>query len=330
MSTQKKLITLCFATVFTLGLAACGGGGGGDAPATSMMDGDGSLEGKYIASGATIEDVNYDDIEVNVVRDGNVAVPGLGAFECASDECSVTVEDGVLTIMGDLKIVSVDPDLDSDTAMLLAGLAVDMLPVGPTEPDSACVASATSQGCVDEKNMAMDEAEKALDAAKADENSTQKQVTDAQKAYDDAKKAHGDAMSARNTYLAMQPSTYDHTAVAKAIFLDEKGAPQVSTMSLAELGMFMVAAGRVTVEDGETKFAASTSEIADLGRSWMGAVYKRMTKDVPETRKNEYMAETVVVYTDDEGPDSAMFSAHYPAGNGARPTWPTTTSTALG
>ena len=33
MSTQKNLITLCFATVFTLGLAACGGGGG-DAPVT--------------------------------------------------------------------------------------------------------------------------------------------------------------------------------------------------------------------------------------------------------------------------------------------------------
>ena len=29
MSIQKNLITLCFATVFTLGLAACGGGGGG-------------------------------------------------------------------------------------------------------------------------------------------------------------------------------------------------------------------------------------------------------------------------------------------------------------
>ena len=29
MSTQKNLITLCIATVFTLGLAACGGGGGG-------------------------------------------------------------------------------------------------------------------------------------------------------------------------------------------------------------------------------------------------------------------------------------------------------------
>ena len=36
MSTQKNLITLCFATVFTLGLAACGGGG--DAPVADMMD----------------------------------------------------------------------------------------------------------------------------------------------------------------------------------------------------------------------------------------------------------------------------------------------------
>ena len=43
MSTQKNLITLCIATVFTLGLAACGGGGGGSSdapPVTSMMDGD--------------------------------------------------------------------------------------------------------------------------------------------------------------------------------------------------------------------------------------------------------------------------------------------------
>ena len=36
MSTHKNLITLCFAAVFTLGLAACGGGGGGGEPATSI------------------------------------------------------------------------------------------------------------------------------------------------------------------------------------------------------------------------------------------------------------------------------------------------------
>ena len=39
MSIQKNLITLCFATVFTLGLAACGS----DAPVVGMMDGDGDL-----------------------------------------------------------------------------------------------------------------------------------------------------------------------------------------------------------------------------------------------------------------------------------------------
>ena len=37
MSTQKNLITLCIATVFTLGLAACGGGGG-SSPVTMMDD----------------------------------------------------------------------------------------------------------------------------------------------------------------------------------------------------------------------------------------------------------------------------------------------------
>ena len=66
-------------------------------------------------------------------------VPGLGTFECVSDEdCSAKVENGDLTITGDLKIVSVDPDLDSATATVLAALAVDMLPgepePGPVDP----------------------------------------------------------------------------------------------------------------------------------------------------------------------------------------------------
>ena len=194
---------------------------------------------------------------------------------------------------------------------------------GPPDSGPACATSATSQACVDGKKMALDEAMKALVAAKADGSSTTlDQIKAAEMAVDDAQMAYDDAMEARNTYLDMQPSTYDHTAVAKAIFLDEDGVGQVSQMPLAELvGTVMVAAGKVTVEgeataDEATKFAASTSEIADLGRSWMGAVYKRMTKDVPQTQKNENMAETVVVYTDDEGPDSAMFSEHYPEEDG--------------
>ena len=124
MAIQKNLITLCFATVFTLGLAACGGGGG--APVSDMdgpdMDGDGSLEGKYIPSGTTISGVDVSDVTLTAASGESVDLPGLGTVECASDDgCSGTVADGVLTITGDLKIVSVDPALDSGTAMVLAG-----------------------------------------------------------------------------------------------------------------------------------------------------------------------------------------------------------------
>ena len=151
MSTQKNLITLCFATVLTLGLAACGGGGDAPAPGMTDMDGDGSLEGKYIPSGTTIPDLDYPDAVVSAARGEEVTVPGLGTVECASDDgCSATVVDGVLTIMGDLKIVSVDAALDDATAMVLAGLAVDMLPdapdpaIGQREAISSAIAAANT------------------------------------------------------------------------------------------------------------------------------------------------------------------------------------------
>ena len=64
MSTQKNLITLCFAAVFTLGLAACGGGGGTTVPAAMIcrtggaddepMDGDAAepTAAEQLASGS--------------------------------------------------------------------------------------------------------------------------------------------------------------------------------------------------------------------------------------------------------------------------------------
>ena len=158
MSTQKNLITLCFATVFTLGLAACGGGGGGDAPVTGMMDGDGSLEGKYILSGTIIpvEDVP-DGTMIPIDGGAMLVLAGLGTVQCVSDDgCLGTVADGVLTVEGDLKIVSVDANLDTETATALAGLTVDMLPDEATEPEptpaeqlaAANTLVATAQGLV--------------------------------------------------------------------------------------------------------------------------------------------------------------------------------------
>ena len=82
MSIQKNLITLCFATVFTLGLAACGGGGGGGAPVSDMdgpdMDGDGSLVGKYIPSGTTISGVDVSDVTLTAASGESVVLPRSG------------------------------------------------------------------------------------------------------------------------------------------------------------------------------------------------------------------------------------------------------------
>ena len=172
MSTQKYLITLCFATVFTLGLAACGGGGGGDAPAPGMMDGDVdmdgdvSLEGKYIPSGTTIPGLEGPDAVLSADSGDEVTVPGLGTVECASDVgCSATVADGVLTITGDLKIVSVDPALDSATATVLAGLAVDMLPDEPPGPTELETAQADAAKAATDARTAATDAQTAADAA---------------------------------------------------------------------------------------------------------------------------------------------------------------------
>ena len=175
MSTQKKLITLCLATVFTLGLAACGGGGSDAPPASGMMDDVGaSLKGKYIPSGTTITGVDAPDVTLTAASGESVDLPGLGTVECAStDGCSGTVADGVLTITGDLKIVSVDPALDSETATVLAGLAVDMLPdpaVGQREAISSAIAAAmTAVDAVADDSTAevVEAAENAIAAANA-------------------------------------------------------------------------------------------------------------------------------------------------------------------
>ena len=52
MSTQKNLMTLCIATVFTLGLAACGGGGGSSPVA--MMDDDTPMDESPMIVGQTV------------------------------------------------------------------------------------------------------------------------------------------------------------------------------------------------------------------------------------------------------------------------------------
>ena len=152
MSTQKNLITLCFATVFTLGLAACGGGGGGDAPVTGMTDDTmvptmvvPTIVGEVIPSGTTfmlpaglVANITVSDVEEGT----SVTVPGFGMFECVTGPCTVVVADNVVTTTGDIEVVSLADDLPAEVLMALASA---IAPAGPTPatPEQKTAAAAT-------------------------------------------------------------------------------------------------------------------------------------------------------------------------------------------
>ena len=169
MSTQKKLITLCIATVFTLGLAACGGGGGGDAPVAGMMDGDdtddtmtSSLVGKILPTDTTftLPEGLVDDTTITVPQGASVPVPGVGTFECVTGPCTVDVASNVVTTTGLIGVVSLAEGLPAEVLTALASITEDA-PAGPTPatPEQVTAAAATKVtaiGKVKPDNMPLD------------------------------------------------------------------------------------------------------------------------------------------------------------------------------
>ena len=141
MSTQKNLITLCFATVFALGLAACGGGGD-DAPVASMMDnGDTddtddtddtmtlSLVGKIFPDGTVVQlppDSTGDATRTYTAIEGeSLTVVGVGTFECVAGPCMVVAVNDELTSTGVIKVVSLVDDIPAVILAALDSLAED-------------------------------------------------------------------------------------------------------------------------------------------------------------------------------------------------------------
>ena len=166
MSTQKNLITLCFATVFTLGLAACGGGG--DAPVASMMDDDtddtmtSSLVGKIFPDGTVVPlPAGYTgDVTLTFeAEEGtSLTVPDVGTFECVTGPCMVVAANDELTSTGVIKVVSLTDDIP---AVILAALEAEAedAPAGPTPVEMAAAATkaaatkVTAIGKVEPDNM---------------------------------------------------------------------------------------------------------------------------------------------------------------------------------
>ena len=299
MFTQKNLITLCFATVFTLGLAACGGGGG-DAPAPSMMDdGDGSLEGKYIPSGTTIEGVDVSDVTLTAAGGESVTLPGLGTVECASDDgCSGTVAGGVLTITGDLKIVSVDPALDSETATVLAGLAVDMLPTEPEPTELEKAQAAAAQAATDAMTAAGNAKTAAdnADTARADAATLQtgetseglaekarEQADAAQTAYMDAKTASDAAAAADDLSDAI---------MAQITAQNARDAAQTAETNAGDYArMAADAAGGELMIDGTMKSVGDTTVDAEAANQVVTTTIGGKTRVADTGLQDELMEE---------------------------------------
>ncbi len=272
MSTQKNLITLCVATVFTLGLAACGGGGGGDSSPVTMMDDDTPMDespmiaGQTVPSGTTITlpaDVELQDGTLRAAMDETITVEGIGTFTCVSaDGCSVDLTDGVITTDGDITVVS----LDVTDATILAQLA-DALPPEPVElteletaQADAAAAAADAMTAAGNAKTAADDADTArANAATLQTGETsgglaekaREQADAAHAAYADAKDASDAAAAAASLADAIEARIMAENA-RDAAQEAETMAGDYAQQSMDAAGMELMIAGTMKSVDGTT------------------------------------------------------------------------------
>ena len=278
MSTQKNLITLCIATVFTLGLAACGGGGGGDAPVTGMMDTDTTtppttIVGQTIPDGTTIplpEGVELPNLRVTAVMGQTIPYEGVGTFTCASAEgCSVEVVDNVITTTGDIVVDSVADD--SVDALIYAALNTEPVELNELQTAQAAAAAAATAAktAADNAATAATEAKDAvvnlatLQTGETSATLAEEAATAADKAmvaYMEANAASVEAAEAEGITAAVE---------AKAKAVAAQAAAETAATEASEKGTAAEEAAVVELKiDGLRKsVGADTAIMADAGSS---------------------------------------------------------------
>ena len=278
MSTQKSLITLCIATVFTLGLAACGGGGGGDAPVTGTMDTTTTppttIVGQTIPSGTEITfpaDVELQEGTLRAGMDETITVEGIGTFTCVSaDGCSVDLTDGVITTSGDITVVS----LDVTDAGILAQLAA-VLPPEPVElteletaqADAAAAATAAMTAAGNAATSATEATEAVANLATVQTGETSRGL--ATKAGEQAALAHAAYMAAKTASDAAEAAMGVTAAVRAQVDAENAlvDAMDAETMAGDYGQMAMDAAGNELMIEGTVKTVGGTSLDATAGSS---------------------------------------------------------------
>ena len=282
MSTQKNLITLCIATVFTLGLAACGGGGGGDAPVTGMMDDDTTMDespmiaGQTVPSGTTITLPAGFELQDGTLRanmDQTITVEGFGTFTCVNaDGCSVDLTDGVITTNGDITVVSLDVT-DADILAQLAAVfppePVELTELETAQADAAAAATAAMTAAGNAATSATEATEAVANLATVQTGETSRGL--ATKAGEQAALAHAAYMTAKTAADAAEAAT-DVTAGVRAQVNAEDAladATAAETMAGNYGQMAVDAAGNELIIEGTVKTVGGTSLDATAGTSVM-------------------------------------------------------------
>ena len=293
MSTQK-LITLCFATVFALGLAACGGGG--DAPVASMMDnGDtddtmtSSLVGKIFPDGTEVllppGSTGDATLTYTAIEGESVTVVDVGTFECVTGPCMVVVANDAITSTGVIKVASLVDDIP---AVILAaleekdGLTPEELAAAQAGPDVAGLLLTAHNSRTAAETAEMAAAQAVKDAVKYSNM------------YSTAA-ALGDSMTA----TANAQKVFDAKAAADMAVMDAEAAKMAAETAKTEAGGIpaddpnraaIMAALDASITAADDAIEAATESAEDMT---LEAAYKAVIVDAKKPKDAGYHGEQV-------------------------------------
>ena len=267
--TRNKLLTACAIVSLTLGLSACSSD---DGPVT-MMPGAQMEVDKVILTDTTITlpaGLDLDDETVTAAKGEPVTIEDVGDFECASATCTVVVADNVITVTGDIKVVSLADDLPADVLAALTDAFEEVVELTPLE--AAKTAAADEAAAAMAAAVTAGEAVAAADTARENTATMQTNETSsghAEMALYYATKAQAAYMTAKTASDAAAAATDVTTAVEARVAAERAMAEAVDAEAKATIhaGLAMAAVDNELFIDGTVKTVAGTMIDAEAKNS---------------------------------------------------------------
>ena len=278
MSTQKNLITLCFAAVFTLGLAACGGGGGGGgAPVTGMPDTIEPIELEAHAcdadAGSSQACVDARQAELEAIKnDSDATVGALNAAEMALDTAQTALADANTAAAEEMTVSGLVDDAMTATADITDESTPAEVAVGRAAIDAAqeslggmenlsADATAALQGRIDALEAGYSPIEMTVRMAAATAAAAAVQLPNAQAAVADAQALVATLTAASSN--SDRAAAYSSLAAAQAALAEASGIPENEiTLLKAEIARLQEVIDQAAM-DAQTEADRIAAEMAD-------------------------------------------------------------------